>query len=62
MALMALIPPRIWEKIIDEDCSILKPMVLQKNISSHQQNSLNIKSTLEKESKAELEFLDTILE
>ena len=58
---MALHPPKVWERFIDDLYSTLKRTHLE-NISHHINNlHQNIKFTMEEESNGELAFLDTLL-
>ena len=58
---MALHPPKVWERFVDDIYSILKRTHLE-NFFHHINNlHQNIKFTMEEESNGELAFLDTLL-
>ena len=54
-------PPKVWERLVDDVYSKLKPTYLEKFF--HHSNNLhqNINFTMEEESNGELAFLDTLL-
>ena len=58
---MALHPPKVWERFVDDVYFIVKHTHLE-NFFHHINNlHQNIKSTMEEESNGELAFLDTLL-
>ena len=57
----ARLPPKVWERFVDDLYSILKCMHLE-NLFHHINNPhQNIKFTMQEQSNGELAFLDTIL-